>query len=148
MKFNYNTLKEAERSGQRVGNWNGKPVFACAQRNLDNKGSGAFYIVYDDGNKIVERTNGAMWWEFGYVTEQGSVNEKSQRVKYMVDSSSYTSNKKQEKYEEPKKKEVPTAPTHEPVVADVKLEIDVEATLRRAREMTIDDLLDGFNYGM
>ena len=148
MKFNYSTLKEAERSGQKVGNWCGKPVFACAQRNLDNKGSGAFYIVYDDGNKIVERTNGVAWWEFGYVTESGSVSERPERVKYNTGYS---------KREEPKKRETPKpapkatqapAASYEPVVADVKLNLDIDETLRRAREMTIDDLLAGFTYGL
>jgi hypothetical protein len=32
--------------------------------------------------------------------------------------------------------------------ADVKVEIDVEATLKKAREMTIEDLLAGFDYGL
>ena len=32
--------------------------------------------------------------------------------------------------------------------ADVRVEIDVEATLKKAREMTIEDLLAGFNYGL
>ena len=36
----------------------------------------------------------------------------------------------------------------EKVVGDVKVEINVEAELRRAREMTVTDLLEGFNYGL
>jgi hypothetical protein len=32
--------------------------------------------------------------------------------------------------------------------ADVRVEIDVEATLKKAREMTIEDLLKGFDYGL
>ena len=32
--------------------------------------------------------------------------------------------------------------------ADVRVEIDVEATLKKAREMTIEDLLAGFDYGL
>jgi hypothetical protein len=33
-------------------------------------------------------------------------------------------------------------------IGDVKLEIDVEAVLKSARELTIDSLLEGFNYGL
>ena len=44
----------------------------------------------------------------------------------------------------PKKEE----PQKEAVVADVKIGIDVDATLKAARTQTIADLLAGFKYGL
>jgi hypothetical protein len=50
------------------------------------------------------------------------------------------------------KKTVPQTYTVEPqkeaVVADVKIGIDVDATLKAARTQTIADLLAGFKYGL
>jgi hypothetical protein len=53
------------------------------------------------------------------------------------------------------KKEVPQTYTVKPqkeetaaVVADVKIGIDVDATLKAARTQTIADLLAGFKYGL
>ena len=50
------------------------------------------------------------------------------------------------------KKEIPATEVvpQEPaaVIADVKLEIDVDEVLQAARTMTVDSLLEGFNYGL
>ena len=81
MTFDYNTLKRASRDGSRLGNWNGKAVFAASANDLENKGSGAYYILYDDENRIVARTNNG-WKSFGEVTSQGSVNEYSSARNY------------------------------------------------------------------
>jgi hypothetical protein len=37
---------------------------------------------------------------------------------------------------------------HEVTVGDVKLGLDVDKVLKTAREMTVDSLLEGFNYGL
>ena len=34
------------------------------------------------------------------------------------------------------------------VIADVKIGIDVDKVLKAARELTVDSLLEGFNYGL
>ena len=81
MTFDYSTLRKAEREGMRLGNWNGKAVFASSANHLENKGSGAYYILYDDENKIVARTNNG-WKSFGEVSAQGSVNEYSSARNY------------------------------------------------------------------
>ena len=57
MIFDYNTLKRAAKDGLKLGNWNGKVVFAASTESLEDKGSSAYYILYDDENKIVARTN-------------------------------------------------------------------------------------------
>ena len=168
MTFDYNTLKRAARDGSRLGNWNGKAVFAASANDLENKGSGAYYILYDDENRIVARTNGG-WKSFGEVSVQGSVNEYSSARSYKTPAEAaqaarkastsgmryssepipqavmkvcgYTADAPEDSYS-------PGYDVNERPVADVKTEIDVEKTLKMAREMSIDDLLDGFLPGV
>lgn len=144
MNFDYYTLRNLELSGERLGSWSGRPVFASSSGNLNEKGSGAFYVLYDDENKIVGK-DGNRWYSYGTVSESGSVSEYASRRSYNV----YREEPKPQK----KKKESeglysPGYEAQEHPVGDVKLEIDVEATLKKAREMTIDDLLVGFNMGV
>ena len=164
MTFDYNTLKRAARDGSRLGNWNGKAVFAASANSLDNKGSGAYYILYDDENRIVARTNNG-WKSFGEVSVQGSVNEYSSARNYKTPAEAAAAARKAStsgmRYSsEPIPQAVMTvsyadegtyAPGYdraERPVADVKTEIDVEKTLKMAREMSIEDLLDGFLSGV
>ena len=164
MTFDYSTLKRAARDGSRLGNWNGKAVFAASADSLDNKGSGAYYILYDDENKIVARTNNG-WKSFGEVSVQGSVNEYSSARNYKTPAEAAAAARRAStsgmRYSsEPIPQATMTvsyadegtyAPGYdraERPVADVKTEIDVEKTLKMAREMSIDDLLDGFLPGL
>ena len=57
MNFDYSTLKMAARDGNPIGNWKGRTVFAASYADLENRGSGAYYILYDDENTIVAKTN-------------------------------------------------------------------------------------------
>ena len=168
MTFDYNTLKRAARDGSRLGNWNGKAVFAASADSLDNKGSGAYYILYDDENKIVARTNNG-WKSYGEVTSQGSVNEYNSARNYKTPAeaaeaarkaSSRTSTSGMRYSSEPIPQATMTVSyaseasyspgydrTERPV-GDVKLEIDAEKTLKMAREMTVESLLEGFLPGV
>lgn len=168
MTFDHYTLKKAEREGMRLGNWNGKAVFASSANHLENKGNGAYYILYDDENKIVARTNSG-WRSYGEVTAQGSVNEYSSARNYKTPAeaveaarkaSSKTSTSGMRYSSEPIPQavmKVSYAPENfyapgydrtERPVGDVELKIDVEATLRKAREMTVESLLEGFLPGV
>ena len=170
MTFDYRTLQRAAKEGQRLGNWNGKAVFAAGSHQLDNLGSGAYYIIYDDENKIVAKTQYG-WKSYGEVSESGSVNEYGSPRKYTTAAEAAAAARKAKEERsystsgtryssEPipdavAKVTYATAGTYAPgydrterPVGDVKLEIDVEATLKRAREMSVADLLDGFNYGL
>ena len=164
MTFDYNTLKRAARDGSRLGNWNGKAVFAASANDLENKGSGAYYILYDDENRIVARTNNG-WKSFGEVSVQGSVNEYSSARNYKTPAEAAQAARKAStsgvRYSsEPIPQAVmkvsyadegtytPGYQVSERPEGDVKLTIDVEATLKKAREMSIDDLLDGFMVGV
>lgn len=144
MIFNYNTLKQAAREGSRLGRWKELPVFSCSKSELLRKGNGAYYVVYDDDNAFVKKTADT-WFRYGYLDQSGSVHEENSRsyfpqpkpqVKYETSTSGMT---KSEKKVEAKREET---------TADVRVGLDIEATLRRAREMTVADLLEGFNYGL
>ena len=162
MTFDYNTLKRAARDGSRLGNWNGKAVFAASAESLENKGSGAYYILYDDENKIVARTNNG-WKSFGEVTSQGSVNEYSSARNYKTPAEAAAAARKAStsgmRYSsEPIPQATMTVGTGgsyspgydrtERPVGDVKVGLDVEGTLRKAREMTVESLLEGFLPGV
>ena len=128
--------------GDSIGKWNGTSVFVCSVEELNDKGSGAYYVLYDDENKIVGQRRG-QWKMFGYLEGDGSIEEVSAKNYTIVD-----------RYVEAAKEE-PAAPTYTPgydvedrPTGDVRIELDVEATLKRAREMTIDDLLEGFTCGL
>lgn len=143
MNFTYQILRQAEVSGDRIGNWKGMPVFACCSNNLKHKGSGAYFILYDDENKIVSMSQDD-WYEYGTVSSNGNVSELDRRKLYG-----------ESKSKSAPKKAVPQTYTAEPqteevaaVVADVKIGIDVDATLKAARTQTIADLLAGFKYGL
>ena len=177
MTFDYNTLKRAARDGSRLGNWNGKAVFAASANGLENKGSGAYYILYDDENKIVARTSNG-WKSYGEVSTQGSVSEYSSARNYKTPAEAAAAARKASSAAKPQtsgmrysSEPIPQATmtvcgytadapvraggsyspgydrTERPV-GDVGLEIDVEATLRKAREMTVESLLEGFLPGV
>lgn len=133
MTFDYTTLKQAEKEGSRLGNWKGKGVFATSTSRLEKLGSGAYYILYDDENKLVGR-DGEYFYSYGTVSESGSVSEYNSRRRYnqvcetQHDHVSYS----------------PGYDMSERPVGDVKVEIDVEKVLKSAREMSVESLLDGF----
>lgn len=170
MSFDYYTLKKAEKEGLKLGNWNGKSVFASSANNLENKGSGAYYILYDDENKIIARTTNG-WKSFGEVTEQGSVNEYSTARNYKTPAEAAEAARKAKENRRSStsgmrysSEPIPqatvtvsyaTEPCYVPgytvterPVGDVKTEFDVEKTLKMAREMSIEDLLEGFLPGL
>lgn len=139
MELTYENLKSADQKGKRVGNWKGGPVFASSKDGLKNRGTEAYYIVYNDNNVLVRRNeDNGEWFKYGWVTRSGSVNEETV-VEYM---------------------KKPQAPKYAPVIAEEKeavpqkvigdfmLETSVEEMLKAARNMTLDDLLEGFNYGL
>ena len=153
MTFDYNTLKKAAANGGKIGNWKGLPVFSVSRDTLRNRGNGAYYVVYDEDNSFVKK-EGAMWFRYGYLDKEGSVHEQTKREyfptpskpqtsKYDLDmKAEFTYKNPQDSYHETTVASVPST------TADVRVEIDVEATLKKAREMTIEDLLTGFNYGL
>jgi len=151
MVFSYNNLMSAAKSGQRLGKWKDLPVFSCDRMGLAQKGNGAYYVVYDDDNAFVKKS-GSMWFRFGYLDKEGSVHEDTKREYFPIrtekDKEVFYYNEKKATVEFAPVPTVHTTASSGTTTADVKLEIDVEGTLKKAREMTIEDLLAGFNYGL
>lgn len=140
-KFDYGTLRAASRGGNMLGKWSGYSVFAASKYDLDEKGSGACYILYDDDNKIVRKDSYGVWKVYGEVDMTGNVEEYQYIKKYKIEP--------EKTYEAPKE-EAPAADLYveEEVVGDVKTDIDVDKVLKSVATTTIDDLLKGFNYGL
>ena len=141
MKFDYNSLRTAANKGARLGAWKGKSVFACSCEDLENEGTGAYYIVYDDDNALVGRSSSGGLWKYGSVDVNGSVSELSQSERYDKPTS------------QPERADaavsVASGDQNEPTVdVDFRMNADVNEVLKQAREMTIDDLLAGFDYGL
>lgn len=144
MNFNNkNEMKMIAAKGDSIGKWNGTSVFVCSVEDLAYKGNGAYYVLYDDENKIIGKIRNT-WKMFGYLEGDGHVEEVSSRTYTVVD-----------RYVEAAKKEEPAASDYTPgydvedrPTGDVRTELDVEDTLKKAREMTIDDLLEGFTCGL
>jgi hypothetical protein len=150
MEFSYTNLKDASKNGMRIGNWRDKGVFACSESELKNKGSGAYYIVYDDNNTLISKV-GDRWYKFGIVSKEGTVHEcDACRYTYHYDTQAYEPAAPKKKEKAPEKKEVqkPQAAAHDAPIGDVQLGLEVDATLKRARTMTVESLLEGFNYGL
>lgn len=145
MDFDYYTLKRAAKNGLRLGNWNGKAVFGASASNLDNLGSGAFYVLYDDDNKIVGR-DGKHFYSYGTVSESGSVSEYSSRRRY--NAVCETQHDHNVPAATPAVTYAPGYDVSERPVGDVRAEIDVEKVLKSAREMSVESLLDGFLAGV
>ena len=144
MTFDYNTLKQAAKEGSRLGNWKGKGVFAASTAKLQKLGSGAYYILYDDENKLVGR-DGEYFYSYGTVSESGNVSEYSTRRRY----NQVCETQHDHGYNNiPAVSYTPGYDVSERPVGDVKAGIDVEKVLKSAREMSVESLLDGFLTGV
>ena len=145
MEFTYQNLEMISKKGTSIGKWKGKNVFTCSESELKNMGSGAHYIIYDDNNTLVGKI-GDRWYKFGNVNTDGVVQEcDACRYTYHYDTQAYEpAALKEEKT--PEKKAVPQVAAREEVIGDVQKGLDVEETLKRARTMTVESLLEGFSY--
>ena len=140
--FSYSVLRAASQSGNMLGKWSGYSVFSASKYDLDEKGSGACYILYDDDNKIVRKDRYGVWKVYGEVDETGNVEEYQYIKKYKREP--------EKTYEPEKTEEAPAADLYveEEVIGDVKTDIDVDKVLKSVATTTIEDLLKGFNYGL
>lgn len=136
MNFTYAELRKVSMRGERIGQWNGLNVYAASAAELDEYGNGAYLILYDDDNILVKKDSQGRWHSYGWVSSTGNVHEYSAPRCYKEEVVSVE--KKQEEVKEVK----------EEVIADVKIGIDVDKVLKTARELTVDSLLEGFNYGL
>jgi hypothetical protein len=85
----------------------------------------------------------------GYVSSRGSVTECS-RYKYEFPNEKMNSKNEMKNSNEKmnSKNENEMKNSNEEIIGDVRLGLIVDETLSSARNMTIDSLLVGFNYGL
>lgn len=152
MVFDYNTLKEM--SNSEIGNWNGWKIFVTSVEDLEkyrNKPSNTLYILYDDENNVVYFDTATQSWKLlGNVTMRGQVITTNPKL--------YKDEKKQLKRKEKdkkNKKEESAAITYSPgyeidekPTGDVKIDLVIEDMLSRSRDLTVSELLEGFNQKM
>ena len=143
MEFSYRNLEKSSRGGDRVGAWKGYKVFAASKNELNNLGNGAYYILYDDNNRIVRKGNNDNWYCYGTVDVNGNVNEFEMRAPYCVKPQEVAVAHSVDKGGSAASKTEVAA-----VDVDFMLSKAVEDMLASARTASIDVLLDGFNYGL
>ena len=137
MGFTETFLKYAAIHDNSIGRWKGFDVYSTSKANIENGEAryNTVYLIYDDNNYLYKDG-----YIYGTVSASGNVSEFNKR-RYSFKS----------KMEEAPKKEEEKAPTHEVedhVIGDVELGIEVDKVLKNVRNMSIDDLLKGFNYGL
>ena len=158
MKFSYDNLRMAELNGDRIGGWKGLSVFAAGKHNLSGKASGAYFVIYNDDNIIVRKNSDGYWYSFGKAGSNGQVIEWDKKRYNPYPEATYHYDTYEHEYKSTThavcgktEKECDgraAVATDGDLIGDVKLGIDVEDMLKSAREMTIDSLLEGFNYGL
>lgn len=134
MNFTYTELRKKSASGERIGRWGTMCVYAASAADLDDYGNGAYLVLYDDDNRLVKKSPRGEWHSYGWVDSTGNVHEYDAPRRYKETSVPVEREEKRVEKEE--------------VIADVKIGIDVDKVLKTARELTVDSLLEGFNYGL
>lgn len=145
--FTYSALKNAWMNDDRIGRWSGCPVYAVGRAAMgDECVNGVYYVIFDDGNKLVKLNNSGEFILHGYITSSGHVEEYNYKMRYISPKEERDAAEARAATEA--EREVAEAEAYEEVVGDIRLGDLVAQTLATARTMTIDSLLEGFNYGL
>ena len=158
--WTYDTLKRYADNESKIGDWKGKRVYVASYEDLAWLNSEHCFIIYDDGNKLIQCEHDFMgyhWMVVGYVFSNGNVKEctphkyesPNEKMKSKTEMKNETkkSNEKM-KSKNQTKNEMKNDFEIEEVIGDVRLGILVDETLKAARTTSIDSLLAGFNYGL
>jgi hypothetical protein len=148
--FTYSALKNAWMNDDRIGRWSGCPVYAVGRAAMgDECVNGVYYVIFDDGNKLVKLNNSGEFILHGYVTSSGHVEEYNYKMRYISpkEEREAAEAKAATEAEREAKEEISEAIAEE-IIGDVRLGDLVAKTLETARTMTIDSLLEGFEYGL
>ena len=148
--FTYSTLNSAWINNERIGRWKGTPVYAVKRAALGEECvNGIYYVIFDDGNKLVKLNSSGEFIMHGYITSSGHVEEYNYKMRYISPKEEREAAEERAATEaEREAKETAAAEEYEEVVGDVRLGDLVAQTLATARAMTIDSLLEGFEYGL
>jgi hypothetical protein len=149
--FTYSALKNAWMNDDRIGRWSGCPVYAVGRAAMgDECVNGVYYVVFDDGNKLVKLNGSGEFILHGYITESGHVEEYNYKMRYISPKEEREAAEARAATEaEREAKETAAAEAdYEEIIGDVQLGDLVAKTLETARTMTIDSLLEGYEYGL
>lgn len=148
--FTYSALKNAWMNDDRIGRWSGCPVYAVGRAAMgDECVNGVYYVIFDDGNKLVKLNNSGEFILHGYITESGHVEEYNYKMRYISPKEEREAAEERAATEaEREAKEEISEAIAEEIIGDVQLGDLVAKTLESARTMTIDSLLEGFEYGL
>lgn len=145
--FTYSTLNSAWLNNDRIGKWKGTPVYAVKRAALGEECvNGIYYVVFDDGNKLVKLNSSGEFIMHGYITSSGHVEEYNYKMRYI--SPKEEREAAEERAATEAEREATEEAIAEEIIGDVRLGDLVAQTLATARTMTIDSLLEGFNYGL
>ena len=146
--FTYSTLNNAWLNNDRIGKWKGTPVYAVKRAALGEECvNGIYYVIFDDGNKLVKLNSSGEFIMHGYITSSGHVEEYNYKMTYISPKEEREAAAATEEERE-EKETAEEAGENEEVVGDERLGDLVAQTLATARAMTIDSLLEGFEYGI
>ena len=163
--WTYDTLKRYADNENKIGDWKGRRVYVASYEDLGYLNSDHCFIIYDDGNKLIQCKHdilGYHWMVVGYVYSNGNVkectpfkyenpNEKVKSKNEMKISFEKSNGKMNSKTEMKKSNEKVNSENDfeiDEVIGDVRLGMLVDETLKAARTTSIDSLLAGFNYGL
>ena len=142
--FTYSTLNSAWINNERIGRWKNSPVYAVKRAAMGEECvNGVYYVIFDDGNKLVKLNGSGEFIMHGYITSSGHVEEYNYKMRYISPKEEREAAAATEA-----EREAAEAETYEEVVGDIRLGDLVAQTLATARTMTIDSLLEGFEYGI
>lgn len=149
--FTYSALNNAWFNDERIGRWSGSPVYAMKRSAMGDCVNGVYYVIFDDGNKLVKLNGSGEFILYGYITSSGHVEEYNYKMRYISPKEEREAAEERAATEAERQRKEETAEveaSYEEVVGDVRLGDLVAQTLATARAMTIDSLLEGFEYGI
>lgn len=148
--FTYSALNNAWFNDERIGRWKNSPVYAMKRSAMGDCVNGIYYVIFDDGNKLVKLNSSGEFIMHGYITSSGHVEEYNYKMRYISpkEEREAAEERAATEAEREAKETAAEEASYEEVVGDVRLGDLVAQTLATARAMTIDSLLEGFNYGL
>ena len=147
--FTYSALNNAWFNDERIGRWSGSPVYAIKRSAMGDCVNGVYYVIFDDGNKLVKLNSSGEFILYGYITTSGHVEEYNYKMRYISPKEEREAAEERAATEaEREAKETAAEEKYEEIIGDVRLGDLVAQTLEAARTMTIDSLLEGFEYGI
>ena len=150
MNYTYTSLMRAAETMTKLGEYKGYEVYSISVIDLVNEQDpGIIYCLYDYNNLLVKyNSTHGRYVIYGTLDVNGHINDSNAGKIFYGPKNQKNESKNRNEMKNETKTNDGNETKNEPIIADVRLEIEVENTLKKAREMSIDSLLAGFNYGL